>query len=56
MGRLTEAIAIINKEAMPGEYEYKCLFTHLNRDDALELRKKYRIRKKRVISACIKEI
>ena len=45
MGRITEAIAVINKEVMPGEMEYKHFFTHLNRDEALRLRKVNRIRK-----------
>ena len=45
MGRITEAIAIINKEVMPGGQEYKHFFAHLSRIEALQLRKKYRIRK-----------
>ena len=42
MGRITEAIAIINKEIMLTEMEYKHLFTHLAREDALKLKKIYR--------------
>jgi len=42
MGRITEAIAIINKEVMPSEHEYKHFFVHLAREEALRLRKVYR--------------
>ena len=42
MGTITEIIAIINKDKMPNELEFKHFFTHISREEALRLRKIYR--------------
>lgn len=41
MGRITEAIAVINLKDIPPPIEYNHYFTHLNRNEAKRLRKKY---------------
>ena len=41
MGRVTEAIAFINKDKIPDEMETRCIYTHCSRKDLKELRAMY---------------